>query len=252
MQEIKILLDALVEKYNKPEFIEMDPISIPHNYSKLQDIEITAFITATLSWGNRKSIINSAKNLFELMDNAPYDFIMNYKPKDLKKLSTFKHRTFQYTDTLGFVAFLKNHYSTNKSLESAFLEGGKFHSVKESIIYLNKAMFVDDKMIASRTQKHVANPARKSTCKRLNMMLRWMVRKDDKGVDFGLWKKIPMSSLMIPLDVHVDRVARQMGLIKRKQRDWQTVEELTSRLRQFEIKDPVKYDFALFSMGINL
>jgi uncharacterized protein (TIGR02757 family) len=251
LKNLKEYLDEQVEKYNKPNFIELDPISIPHEYSLKQDIEIAAFWTSIISWGNRKSIIKSAQNLFTLMDHAPYDFILNHKEKDLKKLENFKHRTFQFTDTLGFIHFLKGHYESHSSLEDAFLLDGKINSIKDSLIHFNSIFFNNEEFVAKRTMKHIANPAKKSTCKRLNMFLRWMVRKDDKGVDFGLWDKISMHHLMMPLDVHVEKVGRNLGLIHRQQSDWETVEELTENLRYFDTDDPVKYDFALFGLGVN-
>lgn len=250
-EKLKKHLDEQVEKYNKPNFIDSDPISIPHEYTKKQDIEITAFWTATIAWGNRKSIISSAQYLFKLMDNAPHEFILHHSENDLKRLEKFKHRTFQYTDTLSFIHFLKSHYSINKSLEDAFLINGKMTSMKSALIHFNELFFAEEEFIAKRTMKHVANPAKKSTCKRLNMFLRWMVRKDNHGVDFGIWDRIPMNVLMMPLDVHVERVGRKLGLIHRTQSDWETVEELTANLRLLDAEDPVKYDFALFGMGVN-
>jgi len=248
--ELKLLLDKQVEKHNTPGFIPMDPVGIPHHYSKKQDIEITAFWTSILAWGQRKTIINKATELFGLMDNAPYDFIVNHEEKDRERFENFKHRTFNYIDTLYFLEFLQNHYKSFDSLEDAFLPSGQFTDVSTSLVHFRNYFF-DHPYAPQRTTKHIASPARKSTCKRLNMFLRWMVRKDDSGVDFGLWNRIPSSSLMIPFDVHVERVARHFKLLKRKQRDWAAVEELTSNLRKFDPIDPVKYDFALFGMGVD-
>jgi uncharacterized protein (TIGR02757 family) len=238
------LLEKKCKQYNTPAFIENDPISIPHKFSKKQDIEIAGFFSATIAWGNRKSIITSANRLMELMDNDPYNFITEHEEKDLKRFLDFKHRTFNATDTLYFIEFFKQYYSKHKSLEDAFLGKGEnrladFHH-----------LFFDLEDSPDRTRKHVATSLRGSTCKRLNMFLRWMVRKDKSGVDFGLWKKIKPSELLIPLDVHVDRVARKLGLIKRRQTDWETVLELTENLKTFDAKDPVKYDFALFGLGV--
>ncbi len=250
LSELKEILDQKYDQYHRKGFIEHDPISIPHRYSHHKDIEITAFITATISWGNRKSIIKSAEELFRRMDNAPFEFIANHTQADLKKLHQWGHRTFQTDDLLGFVHFLKLHYKQHASLEEAFLHEGKFISVEQSLIGLGEKMFAQTDHMMSRTRKHVSNPARGSACKRLNMLLRWMVRPAEGGVDFGLWQKIPKKALMMPLDVHVDRVARSLGMLQRKQSDWKSVEELTAFCRKLDNKDPVKYDYALFGMGI--
>ena len=248
---LKDFLDEQVERFNRPAFIENDPISVPHRFTKLQDIEIIGFWVAMLAWGQRKTIINNANRLVELMDGAPYDFIINHQEADRKRFLDFKHRTFQATDTLYFLEFFQHYFRENKSLEKAFVRHLKptEPNIKSALMGFHEDFFALP-FAPQRTRKHVATPARKSTCKRLNMFLRWMVRQDDKGVDFGLWKKISPSQLMIPLDVHVERVARELGLLERKQRDWQTVEELTERLKEFDPKDPVKYDFALFGTGI--
>ncbi|MBK7147527.1 MAG: TIGR02757 family protein [Bacteroidetes bacterium] len=251
MQHEKIyeLLERKYKEYDSASFIEADPISVPHRFSKKQDIEIAAFFSATIAWGNRKSIITSANKLMNLMGNAPYDFILHHRDNDLKNLLEFKHRTFNATDTLYFVEFLKQHYSKHDSLEAAFLQSGIRNSQFETLSHFHHYFFsLDDS--PTRTRKHIATPARGSTCKRLNMFLRWMVRKDKNGVDFGLWKKIKPAQLLIPLDVHVDRTARKLGLITRKQTDWETVVELTENLKQFDSKDPVKYDYALFGLSV--
>ncbi len=245
------LLEAAVKRYNQPNFIENDPISIPHRFSKLQDIEITGFWIAMLAWGQRKSIINSANRLIELMDGAPHDFILNHEEKDRERFLPFKHRTFQYIDTLYFLAFFQDFYQKNESLETAFsqhLLPTDAHT-ENALIGFHETFFSLE-FAPKRTRKHVSTPVRKSTCKRLNMFLRWMVRSDAQGVDFGIWKNIKTSQLLMPLDVHVDRVARQLGLISRKQTDWKTVLELTENLQQFDANDPVKYDFALFGLGV--
>ena len=250
-KNLKPLLDECVEKYNHPSFIENDPISIPHRFSKKQDIEISGFWTAMLAWGQRKTIINKANELFELMDNAPYDFIKNHEEKDRERFLQFKHRTFQATDTLYFLAFLQWFYQNHNSLEEAFLKNmkkGGEHTGAALEGFHN--LFFSLPEFPQRTKKHISTPASKSACKRLNMFLRWMVRQDNKGVDFGVWKKIKPTQLLIPLDVHVDRVARKFNLIQRKQRDWLTVLELTENLRKFDPDDPVKYDFALFGLGV--
>ena len=245
MQREKIyqLLERKYRQYNSSSFIESDPISIPHRFTKKQDIEIIGFWIAMLSWGNRKSIITSGNKLAQLMDDAPHDFILNHHEKDLKRFLDFKHRTFNATDALYFIEFFKQHYSKYESLEDAFLQSpDHLSSFHDYFFSLEDA--------PHRTRKHIATPVRGSTCKRMNMFLRWMVRKDKNGVDFGLWNKIKPSQLFIPLDVHVDRTARKLGLIKRKQTDWETVEELTENLKTFDPKDPVKYDFALFGLSV--
>ncbi|MCO6487547.1 MAG: TIGR02757 family protein [Phaeodactylibacter sp.] len=248
---VEKLLEQSVEHYNQPGFIEADPICIPHRFSRLQDIEIMGFWAATLAWGQRRTIIKKATELIELMDGAPYDFALNHREEDRKPFLRFKHRTFQPTDTLYFLEFFQQYYRQHDSLEDAFarhLKPDDAHTEKALAGF--HQLFFSLPCAPERTRKHVATPARKSTCKRLNMFLRWMVRQDDKGVDFGLWKRISPSQLLMPLDVHVDRVARRLGLLRRKQTDWQAVLELTERLRQYDPDDPVKYDFALFGLGV--
>lgn len=248
---LRLFLNQKSEFYNRPEFISSDPVSIPHEFSKLQDIEIAGFFAATLAWGNRTSILNSCNRLLQLMDRAPYDFIMNHEEKDLQRFLNFKHRTFNATDTLYFIHFFRNFYQANKSLEKAFVKFIKpgSENIEAALSGFHDLFFsLDD--APKRTRKHVATPIRNSTCKRLNMFLRWMVRKDNCGVDFGLWKKIKPSQLICPCDVHVDRVARKLGLIKSKQTNWKTALELTAKLKEFDPEDPVKYDFALFGMGV--
>lgn len=250
-QQLQDLLEAQVDIYNQPSFIAHDPISIPHRFERLQDIEIMGFWSAMLAWGQRKTIINKSVKLIERMDGVPYDFILNHVEKDREKLVSFKHRTFQTIDTLYFLEFLQFHYRQHTSLETAFVQHlpKDAATVEKALIGFHEYFFsLPD--APHRTRKHIATPARKSTCKRLNMFLRWMVRNDQKGVDFGLWKQIKPSQLLMPLDVHVDRIARRLGLIERKQTDWRTVLELTERLRFFNPTDPVRYDFALFGMGV--
>lgn len=249
--DLKTYLDHQVEKYNRPNFIENDPICIPHRFTKLQDIEIAAFWTATLAWGQRKTIIAKAEDLFRRMDNAPYDFIVNHLESDRASFLPFVHRTFQATDTLYFLEFLQWFYRRHESLEEAFLQNlqpGDLH-VGNALAGFHR-LFFSLPEAPGRTQKHVPTPASKSTCKRLNMFLRWMVRHDERGVDFGLWKRIRPAQLLVPLDVHVERVARRLGLLERPQRDWLAVLELTERLRNFDAEDPVRYDFALFGAGV--
>jgi uncharacterized protein (TIGR02757 family) len=241
-------LDEKVTQYNQPGFIENDPIQIPHRFRKLQDIEIAAFFAATLAWGQRKTIISKCSELMALMDNEPHNFALNHSPKDLKALSTFKHRTFNTTDLLYFVKFFKKFYSNHHTLEAAFTPE-KPSGMKGRLQNFHKSFFAI-KDFPSRTRKHVATPDRKSACKRINMFLRWMVRSDNKGVDFGLWKQINPAELICPIDLHVERIARQLKLIRRKQVDWETALELTNNLKKFDPQDPVKYDFALFGLGI--
>ncbi len=247
---LKAFLDAKVELYNNPSFIAEDPISIPHLFHKKQDIEIAGLWAAVLAWGQRKTIIAKCKELFEIMDFEPHDFVINHSESDLKALERFKHRTFNSTDTLYFVHYFKHYYSSNETLENAFNPSRDGGDVGSRLINFHNQFFnLED--APERTKKHIATPARKSACKRINMFLRWMVRKDNNGVDFGLWNSIQPSELICPCDLHVDRVARRLGLIRRKQTDWLTALELTESLKKLDPVDPVKYDFALFGLGIN-
>ena len=250
---IKQLLNQKVKQYNHIDFIEKDPISIPHLFTNQQDIEIAAFFAAIFAWGNRTTIIQKSKELLERMDNAPFEFCIQHQAKDLKKLGGFAHRTFKDTDLLYCIAFFKQHYTTQKSLETAFFidqqSGKKIKTVEAGLVHFKNYFFsIDD--APDRTKKHIASPENGSTCKRLNMFLRWMVRKDQHGVDFGLWKAISPAELIIPIDVHVARVSRAFGLISRPQIDWLTALELTDYCRTLDARDPVKYDFALFSLGV--
>ena len=250
-EALQALLNSKVLQFNQPEFIKDDPISIPHLFSKKEDIEIMGFWSAVLAWGQRVTIINKCKELIMLMDHAPHDFIMHHQDNDLKKLLAFKHRTFNSTDTLYFIHFFKQFYTQHQSLEEAFT-----HQLNPNDRHIENGLngffniFFDSAFAPERTKKHIASPARKSACKRINMFLRWMVRDDGQGVDFGIWKTIKTSQLICPCDVHVDRVARKLGLIHRPQTDWLTAVELTENLQQFDANDPVKYDFALFGMGV--
>jgi uncharacterized protein (TIGR02757 family) len=250
---LKDFLDVKVEQYNTPNFIANDPICIPHRFSKKQDIEIAAFFAAILAWGQRKTIINKCTDLFNRMDNDPYNFMLSHSDDDLRGLLGFKHRTFNDTDLLYFVAFFKYHYTTSDSLETAFLPDD-FNShtnfTAEHALNHFRTYFFSLPDSPRRTVKHISSPLQKSTCKRLNMFLRWMVRSDNKGVDFGVWNSILPSDLICPCDVHVDRVARRLNMISRKQTDWRTALELTEELRKFDPSDPVKYDFALFGLGV--
>ncbi|HEX8356795.1 MAG TPA: TIGR02757 family protein [Segetibacter sp.] len=249
--QLNDFLDRKVEQYNTPAFIKDDPICIPHQYTKPQDIEIAGLFAAIFAWGNRTIIIKKCRDLLSRMDNAPYDFIKNHTEVDLKKLLGFKHRTFNDTDLLYFVHFLHHHYSSNRLLESAFTKGisGKHETIESGLNYFFQYFFsLED--FPARTKKHIATPNKNSTCKRLNMFLRWMVRKDNKGVDFGIWKNISPAQLVCPIDVHVARVAYRFNILKRNQIDWLAALELTSYLRKLDEKDPAKYDFALFGLGV--
>lgn len=243
------LHNILEEKYilySTRGFIPDDPISIPHRFTKKEDIEIAGFLSAIIAWGNRKSIIKSANRIIEYMNEAPHDFILNHEDKDLKSFQKFVHRTFNSDDLLGFIACLKNLYTEGDGLQGAFRSSTDH---EESLRQFPVLFF--KKEVLARTHKHIAKIDKGSAAKRINMFLRWMVRSEVTGVDFGLWKNISPSELFIPLDVHTARVARSLGLLERKQNDWQAVKELTEKLRQFDPSDPVKYDFALFGMGVS-
>jgi len=250
-RKLKDFLDKKVYEYNQPSFIEHDPVSIPHLFTKKQDIEIAGFFASIFAWGNRTIIIKKSRELMKLMDDVPFDFIVGHSERDLKRLLQFKHRTFNVTDLLYFILFLKHHYQQSYSLETAFSKwmNRKDDTIEKALTGFHDYFFsLPDAPV--RTKKHIATPKRNSTCKRLNMFLRWMVRKDNCGVDFGIWKDISPAQLICPIDVHVARVAKRFDLIKRKQTDWQTALELTDHLKKFDPNDPVKYDFALFGLGV--
>lgn len=246
------LLNEKVDTFNQKGFVQDDPISIPHRFSKQEDIEIMAFWASMLAWGQRKTIINKCNELVERMDGSPHEFIMNHSSNDLKSIIGFKHRTFNEIDALHFIAFFRSHYSNHNSLENAFMtENLASETTTEASINHFYDYFFGLEHSPNRTRKHIACPAKKSACKRINMFLRWMVRKDNRGVDFGIWNHIKPSQLICPLDVHVDRVARKLGLLKRTQSDWKAATELTEALRRLDPNDPVKYDFALFGLGLD-
>lgn len=250
-KKLKEFLERKVDEYNQPSFIEYDPVSIPHLFTKRPDIEIAGFFASVFAWGNRTTIINKSKELMKLMDDSPCEFIIHHSEKDLKRLLQFKHRTFNVTDLLYFILFLKHHYQQSKTLETAFSKwvNKKDETVEKALTGFHDYFFsLQDAPL--RTKKHIASPKRNSTCKRLNMFLRWMVRKDNCGVDFGIWNNISPSQLICPVDVHVARVAKHFDLIQRKPVDWQTALELTNHLKKFDRNDPVKYDFALFGLGV--
>ncbi len=247
--DLKQLLDAKAAMYNRREFIARDPICIPHSFTKRQDIEISGFFAATLAWGNRTTIINSCKRLMSLMDNAPHAFIVGHRDTDLKPFLSFVHRTYNATDLLYFIDVLQRHYKEHTSLEDAFVPGAKYKepTVEQALVRFHDYFFEGEH--PDRTRKHIATPARNSACKRLNMYLRWMVRKDKCGVDFGIWKKISPAQLVCPLDVHVARVAARLGMIPNDKADWKNALLLTEQLRVMDAADPARYDFALFGLG---
>lgn len=246
-KDIKDFLEEAYLKYNNCAFIENDPICIPHLFTKKEDIEIAGFLAATIAWGNRKSIINNATKLMQWMDYQPHDFILNHRKSDLKPFSNFVHRTFNGNDCLFFISSLKHIYQKHNGLEAAFKGNGE--DIKENIIHFRKIFLQTSHL--SRSEKHISNPEQKSSAKRLCMFLRWMVRKDNFGVDFGIWNSIQPRQLCLPLDVHTGKVSRTLGLLHRTQNDWQAVSEITHTLKQFDPIDPVKYDFSLFGIGVN-
>lgn len=247
--EIYELLETKYLQYNKLSFIADDPISIPHQFNKREDIEIAAFLTATIAWGQRKTIITNATKLMQWMDYVPYDFIMNAEKSDLKIFKSFVHRTFNGIDCLYFIESIKNIYNNHKGLEQCFIDGfNNGTNIADAITYFRKIFF--ESIINIRTMKHISDPSTNSAAKRMNMFLRWMVRKDNNKVDFGIWHKIKPNQLFCPLDIHTGNVSRKLGLLNRNANDWKAVAELTENLRKFDINDPVKYDFALFGLGI--
>ncbi|MFP4022913.1 MAG: TIGR02757 family protein [Thiohalospira sp.] len=247
--DLKDFLDEKANKYNHPGFIKTDPIQIPHLFSESQDREIAGFFAATIAWGQRPTIIKNMYQLLNLMDNAPYSFIFNHKDSEFDRFNHFKHRTFNGQDCVFFIQSLKNIYlkygGLGNLIQNLYLQ---HNNVFDVLSHFRKIFFEIPN--PGRTQKHVANVLKGASAKRLNMYLRWFVRKDNRGVDFGIWDKIPMNSLYIPLDVHTGNVARKLGLLKRKQNDWKATDELTMNLRRFDPNDPIKYDFALFGLGV--
>ncbi|CAL66431.1 TIGR02757 family protein [Christiangramia forsetii] len=246
--ELKSFLDFKVEQYNTPEFIESDPIKIPHLFHRKEDIEISGFLTATIAWGNRKSILKNSEKLMQLMDMSPYEFILNHEEKDLNNLEGFVHRTFNSEDLKYFIKALNNIYSRHGGLEKVFYENALENTLQPAIHQFKNIFF--ELPHQKRTEKHVSDPFKKSAAKRINMFLRWMVRNDGKGVDFGLWNSLASSQLSCPLDVHSGNVARKLGLLKRKMNDSKALTELDENLRLMDSNDPVKYDFALFGLGV--
>lgn len=247
-KQLKDFLDTKVQQYNHPRFIESDPIQIPHQFNKKEDVEIAAFLTATIAWGNRKSIINNAQRMMQLMDHSPYDFVMHHQEEDLEQLKNFVHRTFNGEDFKQFVTSLQHIYKKHGGLEAIFSKHTAAFSTQHSIHQFKKHFFEVEHL--PRTQKHVSDPMKNSAAKRINMFLRWMVRADNNGVDFGIWNSISPSKLSCPLDVHSGNVARKLGLLNRPQNDGKALAELDAALRKLDQDDPVKYDFALFGLGV--
>lgn len=246
---IRDLLEEKALLYNRPEFTETDPVLIPRSFSRKENIEISGFLASTIAWGKRLSILKSGKLLMHLMDNQPYEFITGASSKEFDHLLNFYHRTLNGTDMLFFAESLRNIYLKEGGLERVFSEGYSLNnSVREALIHFHKVFFTLPHL--KRTRRNISDAGSGAAAKRLNLFLRWMVRNDQRGVDLGIWKKIPASSLMLPLDVHTGRVARGLGLLQRRQNDWKAVEEVTSFLREFDPADPVKYDFALFGLGM--
>ncbi|MEZ4738499.1 MAG: TIGR02757 family protein [Flavobacteriales bacterium] len=247
--DLQELLDEAYERYATPAFIANDPIQVPRAFPNRADAEVIGFLAATIAWGQRVTIINNAKKLVALMDEAPHDYVLNASVRELERLAPFVHRTFNGVDLRHFVLGLRHLYKEHGGLEDAFLANGSFGDAASAISRFKQRFF--EPAHQPRTQKHVADPGKGSNAKRINMYLRWMVRPNDRGVDLGLWTKITPADLMVPLDVHTGRVGRELGLLSRKQDDWKAVEELTASLRAFDPLDPVKYDIALFALGVD-
>lgn len=246
IKDVQELLEAKVQEFNSVNFIQSDPIQIPRLFEKQQDIEISGLIIALIAWGNRTTIIRNGEKLVHLMGHQPYEFVMNYSSKDLENVD-FVHRTFNKFDLDFILRALQDIYRENESLESVFKQHIEIPGIKGRIVsFRNRMLQVAHEQ---RTEKHLSNPVKKSAAKRINMYLRWMVREDNQGVDFGLWKHISPSDLYLPLDVHTGNIARKLNLLKRKQNDWPALEELMINLRKMDPNDPVKYDFALFGLG---
>ncbi|WP_299116722.1 TIGR02757 family protein [uncultured Winogradskyella sp.] len=247
-EELKDFLDNKVELYNNPRFIESDPIQVPHQFSKKEDIEIIGFLTATIAWGNRKSIITNAKRMANLLDHSPFEFVMQHQDSDLEQLQSFVHRTFNDYDFIQFITSLRHIYITHNGLEAVFAKYAETNSLQNSIHKFKQHFFEIEHL--ERSKKHVSDPLKNSAAKRINMFLRWMIRNDNNGVDFGIWKSLSPRQLSCPLDVHSGNVARKLGLLKRKQNDGKALAELDKNLRKLDVNDPVKYDFALFGLGV--
>ena len=246
--ELKEFLDEKVNQYNTLEFIDTDPVQIPHRFQTKEDIEIAGFLAATIAWGNRKMIINNANKMMDIMGNSPYDFVMSFTDEDLNKVDGFVHRTFNADDFKYFIKSLNHIYTTHNGLEEIFAKNQTEDSMQDAISKFKSIFFEVDPL--ERTRKHISDPLNNSAAKRINMWLRWMVRKDANGVDLGIWNSIPTSKLSCPLDVHSGNVARKLGILTRKQNDAKALKELDTKLREMDMNDPVKYDFALFGLGV--
>lgn len=246
--DIKSFLDEKVNEYNTTSFIEPDPISVPHRYTLKEDIEISGFLAATIAWGNRQQIVKTAHRLMDLMGESPYDFVMEHKNRHLDKLDGFVYRTFNETDAKYFIKAFKHIYKQHGGIEAVFLRYATSVSLQPAIHYFRKHFFEINH--PQRTEKHVSDPFKGSAAKKINLFLRWMIRKDQRGVDFGLWQSLHPSQLSCPLDVHSGNIARKLGLLSRLQNDAKAVEELDIKLRLMDAEDPVKYDFALFGLGV--
>ena len=248
-EDLKIFLDEKVKQYNRPEFTEKDPVLIPRSFSRKENIEISGFLASSIAWGNRISILKNAGYLMSLMENDPYTFLTCTSQAERKAVSRFVHRTINGEDMLFFTEALRNIYLNFGGLEEVISQSWITNGeIRSALIDFHRLFFSIPHPL--RTRRHLADVSRHSAAKRINLFLRWMVRSDENGVDLGIWKKIPSSALMLPLDVHTGRVARSLGLLRRKQNDWQAVEEVTAVLRELDPQDPVKYDFALFGLGI--
>lgn len=247
-KDLKDFLDNKVEQYNKPDFITSDPIQIPHLFTKKEDIEISGFLSATISWGNRKSIITNCHKMMDLLDQSPFDFVMNHQESDLEKLEAFVHRTFNGLDFITFIKGLQHIYNNHDGLEAVFNKHAQNDSLQQSIHYFKQTFFEIEHL--QRTQKHISDPLKNSAAKRINMFLRWMIRPNNTNVDLGIWTTLNPAQLSCPLDVHSGNVARKLGLLKRKQNDGKALAELDTALRALDSNDPVKYDFALFGLGV--
>ncbi|MFZ4399986.1 MAG: TIGR02757 family protein [Bacteroidales bacterium] len=247
--EIKSFLDEKVIKYNSPSFIENDPISIPHRFELKEDIEIAGFLAATISWGNRKIIVRNGHRMIDMLGESPYDFVMSSDSNQVNRLEGFVHRTFNNEDYRFFIQALKNIYQVHNGIEAIFNKYATNESLQPAIQHFKRIFF--EQSLHNRAEKHISDPAKGSAAKKINMYLRWLVRNDKCGVDFGIWQNIKPSQLSCPLDVHSGNIARKLGLINRNQNDAKTVAELDNVLRIFDKNDPVKYDFALFGLGMN-
>lgn len=247
-KDLKEFLDSKVQLYNKPDFIDSDPIQIPHLFAKKEDIEIAGFLSATISWGNRKSIINNCHKMMQLLDQAPYEFVMQHQDSDLEKLEPFVHRTFNGLDFITFIKGLQHIYTNHNGLEAVFAKQAQKDSLQASIHHFKSTFFEIEHL--QRSQKHISDPLKNSAAKRINMFLRWMVRPNNTNVDLGIWTSLSPAQLSCPLDVHSGNVARKLGLLKRKQNDGKALAELDTALRKLDANDPVKYDFALFGLGV--